>query len=337
MVETQPLPKKRRRWWKMIAIVLVVLMLPVLYLYAKPLNVGGLAVNGSPAQNYAESLQLLKELKARDAGKLGPYGDIILLAHGRKTEKVVVLLHGYTKSPYEFRQLGQMLFDRGYNVLIPRMPHHGLADRLTTDQSLLTAEEVARYANVVVDIAHGLGDHITVAGLSAGGLTTAWLAQTRSDVEKAVIMSPVFGYKQVPTAVTRPVMNAYLTLPNSFKWWDEKLQEQVQPTIYYPRWSTHALAQLLRLSFATQQKAADEAPAAQSVLIVTNANDASVNNEMTTGVVENWRKHAADKIHTFEFPASKGLDHDFIDPDMPHQPTQDTYPILLDLLVKANH
>jgi len=320
----------------MILIVLVVLLLPILYLYLKPLNAGGLAVSGSPAQSYPEALQLLKELRARDAGKLGPYGDIIFLTHGKKTAKVVVLLHGYTKSPYEFRQLGQMLFDRGYNVLIPRMPHHGLADRLTSDQALLTAEEVARYANVVVDIAHGLGDHITVAGLSAGGLTAAWIGQTRPDVEKVVVMSPVFGYKKVPTAVTRPVMNAYLTLPNSFKWWDEKLQEQVQPTIYYPRWSTHALAQLLRLSFATQQKAADEAPAAKALLIVTNAHDNDVNNAMTTTVVENWRKHAPDKIHTFEFPASKKLDHDFIDPDMPHQPTQDTYPILLDLITKPN-
>ncbi|MCW3053166.1 MAG: hypothetical protein JWN14_2336, partial [Chthonomonadales bacterium] len=301
----------------MIAIILVVLLLPVLYLYLKPLNAGGLAVSGSPAQNYAEALQLLKELRARDAGELGPYGDIILLTHGKKTEKVVVLLHGYTKSPYEFRQLGQMLFDRGYNVLIPRMPHHGLADRMTTDQALLTAEEVARYANVVVDIAHGLGDHITVAGLSAGGLTAAWIAQTRPDVEKAVVMSPAFGYKAVPTFATRPAMNAYLTMPNSFQMWPDEEPEKLRqtkrkPTIYYPRWSTHALAQLLRLSFATQAKASEQSPAAQSILIVTNAHDADVNNAMTTTVVENWRKHAADKIQTFEFPASQGLDHDFI-------------------------
>jgi len=324
----------------MIAIVLVVLLLPVLYLYVKPLNAGGLAVSGSPAQTYGEALQLLKELRARDAGNLGPYGDIILLTHGKKTEKVVVLLHGYTKSPYEFRQLGQMLFDRGANVLIPRMPHHGLADRLTLDQSRLTAEEVARYANVVVDIAHGLGDHITVAGLSAGGLTTAWIAQTRSDVEKAVVMSPAFGYKKVPTAVTRPAMNAYLTLPNAFHWWDDEDPEKpkpkgYEPTIYYPRWSTHALAQLLRFSFATQAKAAEQSPAAHSILVITNANDPDVNNAMTATVVENWRQHAPDKIHTFEFPVSKGLNHDFIDPDMPHQPTQDTYPILLDLLTRA--
>jgi esterase/lipase len=321
----------------MIAIVLLVLLLPMLYLYLKPLNAAGLAVSGNPALNYADALQSLKELKARDAGNLDPNGDTILLTHGKKTDKVIVLLHGYTKSPFEFHRLGQLLFARGYNVLIPRMPHHGLANRMTNDQALLTAEEIAVYANTVVDIAHGLGEHVTVAGLSAGGLTTAWIAQNRADVEKAVVMSPVFGYKQVPTAVTRPVMNAYLTLPNDFKWWDEKLKEKVEPTFYYPRWSTHALAQLLRLSFATQQKAAEQSPAAQSILVVTNANDASVNNEMTTSVVQNWRKHAPEKVNTFEFPASDGLDHDFIDPDMPKQKTATTYPRLLELLTRKNH
>jgi esterase/lipase len=321
----------------MIAIVLVVLLLPVLYLFFKPLNAGGMAVTGHPAQTYAEALERIKGLDAPEAGRLGPVGGTLLLTHGKKTDKVIVLLHGYTKSPHEFLPLGQLLFAKGYNVLIPRLPHHGLADHMTTDQALLTAEEIAAFANEVVDCAHGLGDHITVAGLSAGGLTTAWAAQNRSEIEKAVIMSPAFGYKDVRTSLTRPAMNAYLTLPNSFKWWDEKLQERLKPDLYYPRWSTHALAQLLRLSFATQQRAAEHGPAAQSILVITNANDASVNNEMTARVVESWRRNASDKVNTFEFPASKGLDHDFIDPDMPNQQTQTTYPILIDLITRTNH
>ena len=261
----------------------------------------------------------------------------MLLTHGKKTAKVVVLLHGYTKSPHEFQSLGKMLFDRGYNVLIPRFPHHGLADRLTPEQASLTAEELAAFADEVVDSATGLGDHITVVGLSAGGLTAAWATQHRGEIEKAVIMAPAFGYKAVATPLTRPAMNAYLTMPNAFKWWDEDLKEQLKPETCYPRWSTHALAQLLRLSFATQQKAAEHSPAAQSILVVTNASDASVNNEMTAQVVENWRRNAADRVTTFEFPASQHLDHDFIDPDMPNQKTSSVYPILLDLITKENH
>ncbi len=318
----------------MILVILAVLLIPVLYLYLKPLNVGDLAASGHPAQTYAEALERIHGLDAPVAAKLGPIGGTLLLTHGKKTDKVIVLLHGYTKSPHEFLFLGQLLYAKGYNVLIPRLPHHGLADHMTTEQSLLTAEEMALFSNEVVDCAHGLGDHITVAGLSAGGLTTAWIAQNRAEVEKAVVMSPVFGYKAIPTPLTLPAMNAYLTLPNSFKWWDDKHPGLLTPDLYYPRWSTHALAQLLRLSFATQQKAAEHSPAAQSILMVTNAHDNDVNNEMTARVVEHWHKSAADKIHTFEFPLSQGLDHDFIDPDMKNQPIQTTYPVLLDLLTK---
>ena len=334
MTATQSVPEKRRRWWKRIVIVLLVLLLPILYLWLRPLNAGDLSEAGHPAQSYAEALERIKGLDAKDAGKLGPFGGTLLLTHGKKTDKVVVLLHGFTKSPHEFEPLGKLLFARGYNVLIPRLPHHGFADRMTPDQSLLTAEEIAAFAEEVVDCAHGLGDHITVAGLSAGGLTTAWAAQHRSDIDKAVIMAPAFGYKAVATPLTRPAMNAYLTLPNSFKWWDEKLKEKVKPDTCYPQWSTHALAQLLRLSFATQQKAAEHGPAAQSVLVITNANDASVNNAMTARVMESWHRNAARYVRTFEFPASQRLDHDFIDPDMPNQQTQTVYPILLDLITQ---
>ena len=334
MTATQTIPKKRGRWWKMVAVVLVVLLLPVLSLWFKPLNVGGLSQAGRPAQSYAEALKRIQGLDAKDAGKLGPLTRTLLLSHSKKTDRVVVLLHGYTKSPHEFEPLGNLLFARGYNVLIPRLPRHGLANRMTTDQALLTAEEIAAFADEVVDCAHGLGDHITVAGLSAGGLTTAWAAQHRAEIDKAVIMAPAFGYKAVATPLTRPAMNAYLTLPNAFKWWDEKLKEQVKPDTCYPQWSTHALAQLLRLSFATQEKAAEHAPAAQSVLVITNANDDSVNNAMTARVVENWRRNAANKVNTFEFPASQHLLHDFIDPEMPDQKTASVYPTLLDFITK---
>jgi esterase/lipase len=38
----------------------------------------------------------------------------------------ILLLHGFTASPHQFRQR-EAFYARGYNVLIPR-PYHGLAD-----------------------------------------------------------------------------------------------------------------------------------------------------------------------------------------------------------------
>src|SRR5207245_6985782 len=68
--------------------------------------------------------------------------------------------------------LGEMFHALGHNVLIARFPHHGLKDRLTTDQVHLTAEELVGLVDEVMDIARGLGDHITLVGLSGGGVMT---------------------------------------------------------------------------------------------------------------------------------------------------------------------
>jgi len=44
----------------------------------------------------------------------------------------------------------------------------------------------------VVDIAQRLGEQVVMLGISAGGVATAWAAQNRSDIDLAVIISPVF-------------------------------------------------------------------------------------------------------------------------------------------------
>jgi esterase/lipase len=75
------------------------------------------------------------------------------------------------------RLLGEQLCQQGYNVLAARLPYHGLKDPLTTEQSKMTAEDMAALTQETVDIAQGLGDKVTIAGLSAGGVMAAWAAQ----------------------------------------------------------------------------------------------------------------------------------------------------------------
>ena len=117
----------------------------------------------------------------------------ILLTHGQRTEKAVVLFHGYTNCPQQFRELGQILYEQGYNALIPRLPRHGLADRKVENLSPLTAEELRECADISVDIACGLGQKAYVAGLSAGGTLSAWVAQNRGDVTRVVLIAPALG------------------------------------------------------------------------------------------------------------------------------------------------
>ena len=319
----------RRRW---IALTTVIILLGLLASLFVPWNLRALTSHPHPAQNYEEALQRIEMLDAARS-PMNPDCVTRFLTHGRKVEHVIILAHGYTNCPAQFQELGQRFYDLGYNVLIAPLPHHGLADRLTDEQAALTAAELTQYADGVVDIAQGLGDHVSMMGISGGGVTTAWAAQNRNDLDLAVIISPAFGYQQIPTALTAVVMNAYLLLPNSFAWWDADLQAESGPAHAYPRYAKRALAQILRLGFAVQVSARYTPPAAGRVIVVTNANDTAVNNTLISKVTAHWQADGA-QIETFEFPSSLGLGHDLIDPTQPDQQIALVYPELIELATR---
>ena len=298
-----------------------------------PWNISGLVSHANPVQSYTEASQRIQALQTRDASKMNPDCITQFMTHGQKTDQAIIFVHGYTNCPAQFKELGQRFYDLGYNVLIAPLPHHGLADRLTDEQAQLSADELASYADQMVNIADGLGEQITMAGISGGGVTTAWAAQNRKDVNLAVLISPGFGFKQIPTAATAPTMNLVSILPDTFVWWDDTLKENELPLHTYPRYSKHALAQILRLGFAVQREAGQQTPAAAKILVITNANDTSVNNELTAKVVSAWTRSGAN-IATYEFPASLGYAHDLIDPSQPYQSVDTIYPQLIELITK---
>lgn len=325
----------RKIIWLLLGVV-ALLALVVAYVALVPEGLDRIASHPQPAATYSDAVQRVAALQSQETSGYSSLCQTQLMTHGQKVSRAIVLIHGYTACPDEFHTLGQQFYALGYNVLIAPLPHHGLADRLTHDQGNLTAEELAAYADRVVDIGRGLGDHVTVAGLSGGGVTTGWVAQTRADVDQAVLISPAFGYYQIPAAVTVGEMNAVLLLPDKFVWWDPVLQDKGgpppgSPSNGYPQYSQHALAQILRLGFATRALAARTAPAAPALLVVTNANDTSVDNVATAGVVAVWRAHGAN-VRTYEFPAALNLPHGLIAPDTKGARVDVVYPKLIELI-----
>ena len=320
-----------RRWWFVLLFVSMVFII-VLLLWVPP-RLANLTSHPHPVQSYAEAVQQIESLRAREAPEMNPVCRLQFMTHDRQSERVIVLVHGYTTCPDQFHEFGRRLYDLGYNVLIAPLPHHGLADRMTVEQAQLKAEELVTYADGVVDVAQGLGEQVVMLGISGGGVTTAWAAQYRSDIDLAVIVSPAFGYHQIPTPLTVPAGNLYLALPNSFQWWDPSLQTDIEPGYAYPRYSTRALAELLRLGFAVQAAAQRESPAAASILVVTNAHDTAVNNVLAAAVVKDWREHEAN-VATFEFEAGLQLGHDLIDPTLPEAQIDAVYPRLIELIAQ---
>lgn len=330
MIRSRIVKGARRRWFLLLAGGLV---LGIAFLLLRPVSVGSLSSHPNPARDYAAAVQRIEALQARQASlALNPLCQLQFMTHGQKVEKAIVFVHGYTNCPQQFYQLGQEFYDLGYNVLIVPAPYHGLADRMTTEHAQLTAEELAAYTDQVVDIAQGLGEHVSLAGISMGGIVTAWAATYRSDLDLAVMISPAFGFKMIPASVTAPMTNLFLALPNLYQWTDSTLKAENGPPYTYPRRSTRALAQTLRLGFAVQVQRQHGPPAARSVLVITNANDTSVDNARTAEMVAAWRESGADVV-TYEFAADLQLAHDLIDPSQQTQPI--VYPRLVDLIAES--
>ncbi len=319
-----------KRGWRIGLLIFAITLVIVAVAILTPWNIPNAPLQAHPVASYAEATQRIETLLAQEPPDMNPVCRLIWMTHEKKVERAIVLVHGYTSCPQQFRDLGQKFYDLGYNVLIAPLPHHGLANRLTDAHSLLSAEELEAYANETVDIAQGLGEQVTMMGISGGGVTTAWAAQNRGDIDLAVIISPAFGFKIVPTPLTAAAMNLYLLLPDSIKWWDDVLQEAASPPHAYPRYSNHALVQTLRLGFAVREQAGRVKPAAQKIVVVLNANDDSVNNPLTMEVVKVWQAHGTD-LTTYEFDVSLKLGHDIIDPAQPYQRIDIVYPRLIEL------
>ena len=297
----------------------------------KPLPTADLTPRRAPAADYAEAVARAGALMERDTAAINPLCRTRLLTHGHRTARAVVLFHGFTNCPRQFEALGRLLHERGDNVLIPRQPRHGLADRMTEDLAGLAAPELAALADEALDIARGLGDEVVVVGLSSGGVMAAWLAQTRPDLRRAVVMAPVFG-PAGPTWLTRPMANLALLLPNRFVWWDDEAKaEIVGPAHAYPRYSTRAGGEIVRLGAAVAERAARERPAAAEIAVLTLPDDPAVSNEGAAEVVRQWERHGAG-VSTRELPPALSQLHDFIDPDQARQRVDIAYPIIIALI-----
>ena len=317
-----------QRWW--IILPIIGILLALVFIVLTPWNISNLTSHPRPVQSYAEALQRVETLRAQEPPGMNPVCKLQLMTHDKKVDCAIILVHGYANCPQQFNELEQRFYALGYNVLIAPLPHHGLADRMTETHAQLKAEELTVYADETVDIAKGLGEQVIMMGISAGGVTTAWAAQNRSDIDLAVIISPAFGFKQIPTPLTAAVMNIYMFLPDSFVWWDPVLQIEAPPTHAYPRYSKHALVQALRLGFAVQSDAQHKQPAAKRIVVVFNANDNSINNALSMDVVNIWKVHSSN-LTTYEFEASLELGHDLIDSAQPDQQVDIVYPALIEL------
>jgi pimeloyl-ACP methyl ester carboxylesterase len=293
---------------------------------SKPSDLRSLPAVPTPLA-YDASVRAIRAVIARDAADTTLERDAWprLYEHGAPVKNVVILFHGFTNCPQQFDLLAQRFYARGCNVYVPRIPRHGLKDRLTTTLADLTLPELGQCVLDAFTYAQGLGRCVSSVGLSLGGSMSLWLAQAMP-IDLAVSVSPFLMPIHIPRGVGTVAMHALYTLPSMYWWWDPRVKQNCLPLYAYPGFPTHALAEVTFFGDKIFDYAQTK-PLGKGCILVTNANESAVNNAVSRDLFAQWNAKGAN----YSEVVLSGLGpprHDIIDPTTFPQAEQLVYPRL---------
>lgn len=311
----------------------VMLVASFLWLSLLPIDSISAQANHPPAATHEDAIATFTALREREAGmELHPRCGSKLLTHGEKVEHIVIFFHGLTNCPAQADELAPFLFAQGYNVLVPLLPGHGRADPLTLALADVTAEDLVDTAASSIALAHGLGQDVIVLGLSAGGTMASHEAQHDGTIGTSVAVAPFFAPGIVPQWAAPAATNLLLRLPNLMVWWDPRAPYSSPEMDYaYPRFATHALAQIMRLGQIVCLEANAGAPRTPHIGFLLNDADLAVHNGFAQRVAAAWRGHGH-AVDVQVLPDTKRLPHDLIDPRQADAAVDIVYPLLVEMM-----
>lgn len=305
-----------KRILKVAGLALLALLVVVVVLLFTPLIDPNLESHPEPKANYFEAFGRIDEIQTAEENQdLIPEAGSISLVTGSRETTAVVIFHGYTSVPQQFRLIAEGYFAQGCNVWVPRLPYHGNTDRLTEDFSQLTAAGLREFADENIDIAAGLGENVVVIGFSGGGSLGAWSGIEREEVDQTILISPLLhplGYEEWQD---RPLVRALRLLPvDVYNWWNPEKEDRDIKGYNYPRFSLKGIAALLSLSHWVDKRAsAEEFPAHSPVLLIRNDGDQRLDSAFNERYVK--RIASPDELTVYRIPEEAGLLHNFISPE----------------------
>lgn len=318
----------------LLALLLLVIAIAAVF----PIRVENPVVS-SPVAGYDDALAQIEAIwdEENETPDFNPVCQSILMTHEQRVERAIVFYHGFTSCPEQFRELGQRFFDLGYNVYIPLAPYHGLTDRFGYALENMTAADLAAHGTETADIAQGLGEHVTVAGLSGGGAIAAWLAQERADVDLAAPMAPFIGVRFLPGVwLNKGLTNLIRVLPNVYRWWDPINRENnpMSAPYSYVGYPLRSMGTYMQLGFDAFAAAGNAPPASAAQLMIINASETSVSNTVGYRLVDRWAEQGG-AATSYTLDRDLRLPHDFISVTRPNVDVEVVYPILIELLTEA--
>ena len=292
-----------------------------------PVSTDQLDSDSDPAASYDEAIQQFEAIQEEELSVVNDASGSLLMTHGGPTDEIYVLVHGTTNSPRQWEELGTTLHEQGHNVLVLRMPYHGLKSHDVSELKALRADDLRDYADEAIDLADGLGDEITVIGISGGGAVTTWIAQHRPEVDRIVALSPFYAVPEIPPFLNTFLMNLASRLPNV------TLQnpEEPQRAWVYRGEATRGVAEFMRLGRNVFGSAENEAPVVKEIYFITTTVDDTADNDYTVDLAAIWTEAGAD-VSSFEFDASYDIPHNSVDPAADPEKKALVYTRILEML-----
>ena len=281
----------------------------------------------APPPAYADAATHIARRQAADDSVVAPGGRSILLTHGRRTPRAFVLLHGFTNSPSQLQEVGERLFAiTGDNVYIPRLPRHAEREAPVRVLSRVRADELTMFADSIVETARGLGDSVMVVGMSAGGAITAWIAQWRAEVQRAVLIAPALGAGLLSEDQGRELVDIASIIPNITRTTkpDTTRPDMVQGT------TSRGLAEVLSLGHRVRDQANQFRVRVKDIVFLLNERDHTVSERASLELAQRWFDHGAN-VAVYKFPASAKLPHNVMEATGRGGNTEMVHPIVMAL------
>lgn len=113
-----------------------------------------------------------------------------ILAHPQPTQKLIVLFHGLSDSPFYLRSIAQGLYEQGHTVVVGLLPGHGIKAPISVLYDPNLAQIWRDYVAQVIDIVRPLGSELYVGGFSTGGtLATDYMLEHLAAVDGLMLFS----------------------------------------------------------------------------------------------------------------------------------------------------
>ncbi|MGP1385517.1 MAG: alpha/beta hydrolase [Thainema sp.] len=222
--------------------------------------------------SYAATVAALKRnIKAREDALpvSSEHSRSQFFLHSRPTAKVCLLFHGWTAAPYEFKTIGQALYQAGYNVLVPLMPGHGRAGSWYADQPpplTLKSETYQRFAIAWLRQAQIMGQQVIVGGVGSGGTLAAWLATHQPKaIHRTILFAPYLANSQA-------VLNLFVQQQDDYCTWIDAsmssvMSDKIQAeTPFYPGFTLPTLQVIQELGQRVLERSQQQAAAPMLIL-----------------------------------------------------------------------